>query len=281
VEVVLSGRQPLFRSNPRTFEAGDDLHIDARRLLFASPLDLVGIASLAHDAALSGLGVTMTTPSDTEVASYLQRMDLFSNLPHGVVIEGDLPPEERNDLGDVLLELRVLHNSPQAELVAESVIPIARRQSDTKVSNAVFFGIGEFLDNACSHADSSAGVFVAAQAYSGKTSGHRGLELAVGDVGVGILDHLTGNPKYSRFRRDVTAIQYALRPGVTGTRDARGYGFSDVLNETGEAGVGRLIVRSGNGIGRVTVRGGRTHREFAETRFWTPGTWVWLRVRVP
>jgi hypothetical protein len=281
MEVVLAGRQPLFRSNPRKIGDGDDLVVDLHRLLFASPLDLVGIASLAHHAAVNGNAVRVVMPDDRDVASYLQRMDLMSTLPSAAVIEGDFPEGERADLGHVLLELQNVHTAPDAESVAESVMPLARRHSDAKVSNAVFVGLGEFLDNACTHAGSPAGVFVAAQAYSGATSGKRGLELAVSDVGVGILEHLTGNPRYARFRRDTTAIEYALRPGVTGTRDRRGYGFSDVLYETGEAGVGRLIVRSGYGIGRITVRGGRLHREFGETRFWTPGTWVWLRIRVP
>ena len=122
---------------------------------------------------------------------------------------------------------------------------------------------------------------MAAQTYTGRTSGRRGLELAVIDGGIGILEHLRRNPRYGRFAHASTAIRHAVRPGVTGTRDHRGYGFSDILDVVAGAGLGRLVLRSGDGIGRITVRGSNRRQEFTSCPVAIDGTWAWLRVRVP
>lgn len=276
------GRLPFFRTDLR-IEAADEpeLVLDARRLLFVSPLELTAVAAMAQRAALEARPVRFVLPDDPDLASYLRRMDLLKHLDGIARVEGVIPEEDRSDRSDVLLELTRIEQPHEADELAERIVPLARGRSTAAVTSAVFSGLGEFLDNACTHGESPIGVFAAAQAYTGETSGKRGLELAVADAGVGILEHLRGNPSYARFRRPVTAIRYAIRAGVSGTRDRRGYGFHDVLQEVRKAGLGRIVLRSGNGIARVTVRPGGRSQTFRESRFSVQGTWLWLRVRIP
>jgi hypothetical protein len=144
----------------------------------------------------------------------------------------------------------------------------------------VFWGIGELLDNACTHAASPIGAYVAAQTYTGTTSGRRGLELAVVDAGQGVLAHLRQNPQHRTVPDAATALRHAVQPGVTGTSDRRGYGFSDTLSAAGDAGIGRLVLRSGDGLGRITV-GRRRERQYLTCPQEVQGTWAWLRIRVP
>lgn len=282
VRIVLAGRHPFFRTDLRAEELQSrGLTLDARRLSFASPLEICGIASWAAHVVKDGRTVRVLLPEDRDVANYLLRMNLSLMLADSVQISGDLTEGERLDRSDVLLELTRIDQPHEADELAERIAPLARRHSDARVTSAVFMGLGELLDNACSHAGSPVGVYAAAQAYTGETSGRRGLEIAVADGGMGILQHLRGNPRYRRFRSSATAIRWALRPGVTGTGDRRGYGFSDIVEEVGRAGLGRLLVRSVDGVGRVTVHRRRSRGEFETSSVAVPGTWIWLRVRVP
>jgi hypothetical protein len=121
---------------------------------------------------------------------------------------------------------------------------------------------------------------VCAQAYSGRTTGARRLEVAVCDTGIGVLAHLRRNPAYQHLYNCAQALECALKPGVTGTRDqVRGNGLPDLLRLSRHTSAGRLILRSGDGLARVGKR-----QNIATTQCWptrTPitGAWAWLRIR--
>ena len=125
------------------------------------------------------------------------------------------------------------------------------------------------------------GAFAAAQLYSGTTTGRPGLEFAICDNGIGVLEHLRTNPKYASVSSSSDAIRLAFEPGVTGTADARGMGLSNVLRLASRAGRTSLVFASGD----AAVH----HRAFTErlTSIETAlpdvvdGTWVWLRVHLP
>lgn len=78
------------------------------------------------------------------------------------------------------------------------------------------------------------------------------------------------------------AILKALKRKVSGVDDPagmRGNGLPDVL-EAGAKEGGRLIMRSGNGVARVTFGGARTPRaERSEEP--TPGTWALVQLDLP
>jgi hypothetical protein len=280
MRVELTGRQPLLRRDIRACAADDGwLVLDARRLPFASPLDLSAMVALAHSAGQDAR-VALVLPDDAGAASYLQRMDVIRRLPAGTEIEGQLPAEERTDCSRMLLEVSPLLPATVENLVS-GVGRLVSGQFAAGVARLAFRGAGELIDNAASHGHSQIGAFLCAQAYTGATSGRPGFEFAVCDTGIGVLAHLRGNPEYRHIPDSARALACALRPGVSGTGEQRGNGLTDLLQFTREGGVGGLIIRSGNGIASVAQRRHRRRDAYAATAATITGTWAWLRVRFP
>jgi hypothetical protein len=222
----------------------------------------------------------LLAPQRSDIAAYVQRMDLYACLSDTVKIRGSLPPEERRDQSHVLLELRHVVTPAEAEQVTTWFANIAQERFGAGAI-ASFHALGELLDNATTHGESGVGAFAAAQLYTGKTSHRPGLELAVCDAGIGVLEHLRRNPKHHRLRTSSAALRLALRPGVSGTADRRGYGLHDVLDRIGRLGMSGLILASGDAALHRRTAGpdALTH----ETALTSPieGTWAWLRVRLP
>jgi hypothetical protein len=280
MRVELTGRQPLLRRDIRTCAADEGwLVLDARRLLFACPLDLSAMVALAHTAA-QDVRIALVAPEDVGAASYLQRMDVIRRLPAGAEIEGRFPAEKRTDCSRTLLEVSPLLASTVDELVS-GVGRLMSEQFAAGVAGPAFRGAGELIDNAASHGQSHIGAFLCAQTYTGATSKRPGFEFAVCDTGIGVLAHLRGNPDYRHIPDSASALAHALQPGVSGTTEQRGNGLTDLLQFTKEGGVGRLVIRSGNGIASVAQR--RHHRRdaYVGTTADVTGTWAWLRVRFP
>lgn len=281
MRVELAGRLPLLRRDVR-ITAGDQgqVVLDARRLLFASPLDLAAISALARIGVAGQSRVMLQLPTDPGVASYLQRMDVLHMLPPEVEIHGTPPPERRSDCSKVLIEVSPLFPGTVQELVTR-IGELAATYFSDRVAGLVFRSAGELIDNAVSHGDSSHGAYRSAQAYTGTTSKRPGFEFAVCDTGVGVLNHLRGNPSYADIPDSARALARAIQPGVTGTGELRGYGLADLLKITHGGGIGRLVLRSGDGIASIALRHGGRREAFAPTSLAVAGTWAWLRVRFP
>ncbi len=253
--------------------------LDARRLLFASPLDLTATTALAHAGADGEPGVTLLLPKDPDVTSYLQRMDVLQRLPQGTEICGSAQPEQRTDRSKALLEVSPLSPATVEELV-DRLGTLTAARLGRHAAGRVFQSAGELIDNAVSHGQSPPGAFVSAQAYTGTTSRRAGFEFAVCDTGVGILDHLRGNPSYAGIPDVLSALACSIQRGVTGTNEQRGNGLADLLKIT-QGGVGRLVLRSGNGIASIALRHGQRRDAFADSSLTITGTWAWLRARFP
>jgi hypothetical protein len=277
MRVELAGRHPMLRGNVRV-SGGDEnrVVIDARRLRFASPLDLAAMAALAHGAESD---VAFLPPRDPSVASYLQRMDVLRQLPEGTEVWGAGQPEQRTDKSKVLLEVSPVSPVNADELAAKAV-GLAAERLGTHAARQIFTCVGELTDNAVSHGRSPLGAFMSAQSYSGDTSGRPGFEFAVCDTGVGVLTHLRSNPDYAETPDVLSALACAIRPGVSGTGEQRGNGLADLLNIT-QSGVGRLVLRSGDGIASIALRHGQRRDVFAHSSLTIRGTWAWLRARFP
>lgn len=281
MRMELAGRLPLLRRNVQVSAAEEGrLVLDARRLLFASPLDLAALVALAHLAEARRSGIVLVLPQDIGVASYLQRMDLLRRLPSGTEIQGTPPQERRTDCSRVLLEVSPLSPSTAQDLVTR-LGRLAAAQFESRLAGLVFRGAGELIDNAVSHGQSTCGAFVSAQAYTGTTSRRPGFEFAVCDTGIGVLAHLRRNPLYHNLPDAPSALARAIQPGVTGTGELRGYGLADLLEITHGGGVGRLVLRSGNGIASIALRQLGRREVFAPSSPQITGTWAWLRVRFP
>jgi hypothetical protein len=281
MRVRLCGRHPFldreFHLDPTS---GGDLTIDARRLIFAGPLELAGIVAMAHAAAAHGRGTIFRTAEDPNVTGYLQRMDVIRRMPPDAMIDGRLPAERRTDLPAALLEVSPLA-AGTGEDIATRLGRIASANFDSKAYGKVFAGIGELIDNAIDHGASQEGAFAAAQVYSGATSGRRGLEVAICDTGVGVLAHLRGNPVHADIPDSADALRRAFIPGVSGTREDRGNGLGDLLSYLKVGGLARMHLRSGNGLATVTVGRRRRIEHSHRTATSIEGTWAWLRIHIP
>ncbi|MFB6753582.1 hypothetical protein ACFCX6_21990 [Streptomyces sp. NPDC056353] len=275
----LTGRHPLLRRDLviRSAEPGR-LVVDARRLAFASPLDLTAVASAVHAHAAEGRGIALLLPASPDVTSYMQRMDLLQALPQGAHVEGAIPDQTRYDRSTTLIE--VAHLQPAtADAIGERVGQMAIRQLGSRDGRKVFKAVGELIDNATDHGASTCGAFIAAQAYSGKTTGYRRLEIAVCDTGIGVLAHLRRNPAHAHIISSAEALEHALRRGVSGTQDERGNGLPDLLSGPGNTAATRLVLRSGHGLLRASrTRSGPAPARSAGTSTAVQGTWSWLRV---
>lgn len=281
VLLELAGRHPLLRGALRLRDRSrPELVIDARRLEFASPLDLAAVVALAHSRAASGAQVVMLMPENPSVTSYLQRMDLFKQLPERTRTDRPAPPEERNDHSTRLLEVTRLTETASDE-VNQKIGVVAIAHLGRRFGRQAFTGLGELIDNAVSHGASDLGAFIAAQAYSGKTTGRRRLEVSVCDTGVGVLEHLRRNPEHADVADSVQALKRALSPRVSGTGEDRGNGLPDVLNKDRDTAVTSLILRSGRGVVLASHYREHTLTTYRHTSVPVTGTWAWLRVSFP
>jgi anti-sigma regulatory factor (Ser/Thr protein kinase) len=277
--VTLAGSEPLL-ANPESLLADGSetvVTLDLSEVTFVCPLDLVAIAAWSTSLPAGERGEVRIPTSPT--ASYLERMKLleFLRVQGWRVPHPETVPWE--DLPDRLLEVTTLDDPNAVEVLGDRLPKLwAGRTGDPKRSRALHFAFGELSDNATTHSG-AAPIIVAAQRYTGTTSPHPArLELAVADAGVGIPDHLRRNPEYMDLGDDAEAIAEALRPGVSGTRDRRGYGFFDVLREMSEVGEGELFVASGGAA--MWVPFGAPGRRRRRTALGGIVRGSWLQVRL-
>lgn len=277
----LAGNRPLHATDLPLIgqaDATQRLVIDARQLEFASPLDLAATAALAARLQPEG-PPELVLPTNQNIGSYLRRMDLFDLLPPGTKITGPLPPEV--DRTGALLEVTRL-TPDNANEIGATIGNLAVRTLGASLGAQAFKAVGELIDNATTHGHSDTGAYICAQAYTGRTTSHPGLQVAVCDTGIGVRDHLRQNPKYADVADHVHALQRALERGVTGTADLRGNGLPDALGAGTPTGDSDFLLRSGDGL--VTVQ--RSPGEESVLRP-TPaaarvnGTWVWLHLTFP
>jgi len=278
----LGGRRPLTRrlTPVQWQDHPGELVLDARQLAFASPLDLAAVVTLAHFAASSGTRTTLIAPDNPDVACYLERMNVIANLPAGSHITGTVPVQDRNDRTDSLVGVLPVYAATVQDLV-DRVGRVALGHLDAPAGRLAFQSIGELIDNAVSHGASDIGAFAAAQAYTGQTTGRRGVEFAICDTGIGVLEHLRRNPRYRDLQDERTALIRAMQRGVTGTDDERGNGLADLFKVTEGAGYTRLVLRSGRGLASVVARQHDQRRHVVDAADEITGTWAWLRVRYP
>ena len=266
---------PLLAGSTPPWPPADDYVLDLSGLTFASPFDLVGLATLVL-ATPPEYEIGLTPPSDAGVANYLLRMDLLRLVESRVHVDPPFAPEQPRVGSPALIELRALAYPDQFDDESEDLWPRLLSRLPQAVCVALFEILGELVDNAATHGRSPCGTLIAAQYYSGATSGMpEGFWIGVADAGIGIRNHLRQNPAYAaKVPTDAAAIRLAVRRGVTGTVDRRGYGLPTALAEAGSLAPGRVTIRSGTG--EATFYVGASCVETARYRVARPipGTWV-------
>jgi anti-sigma regulatory factor (Ser/Thr protein kinase) len=249
--------------------------IDARQLEFVEPAGLIQLVLAVRYIAATVSLVRFIAPDNINVDSYLARMDFYEYLPSTVQVIGTAHQMalQKHDRRDVLIALRHLNTSDDEEEAMDQIYEYLSRQDlPTGMPAAIHFLLSELCDNAVTHGRSSHGCYLAAQTYRN----HR--HIAVGDLGIGIRAHLKGNDKYANVVTDEEAIQLAVRGGVTGAREPRGYGLYDIQQELGklqgQTGRARLLIRSGLGYGSIWIEGDVRRPHFYPSKQAIQGTLV-------
>ncbi|MBI3976608.1 MAG: hypothetical protein HY331_00340 [Chloroflexi bacterium] len=254
--------------------AAEQFDLDARDLRFVEPAGLVQLALLLHWLAVRAPRVQFMAPVDADAGNYLARMDLYAQAPAGITLVGALDPRAQTsaDRQDVLVPLRRFRTDADVDLLQREVEQFLRGQRlSNPLYTAVWQSVGELCGNAASHSGSPCGGFLAAQTYQEARR-----MLAIGDVGVGIRRHLAYNPRYVSLSSDEAAIREAVKPGVTGTAEPRGFGFSEVQDQAEAVGRAELFIQSGNGWVRILIAGGKKRQSSGTTDAVFPGTLVQL-----
>jgi hypothetical protein len=192
---------------------------------------------------LTAEGSAVQRPTSRMVHQYLQRIDFFEPLvDEGAWVEeftrrtpsGFRPIQHFEDANGCINAVRELK---------EAVVEACGMEASDPAAQAIYLCLAELAENVLFHADCPEGGFAAAQWQAKKAA----VEVAIVDMGAGILSTLTKNAAYADIGSDVVAIEKALEPMVTSKPDTnRGLGLSVtrfLLRRNG----GHLLVRSGEG----------------------------------
>lgn len=211
-------------------------------------------------------------------------MNVLEYVSSDTKIIGRTPLDTRTDCSKKLLEVTPVSLATQEALIEQLRI-VTEANLGAPWGNRVLTAFAELIENAVTHGISDLGAFASAQVYTGKTTQVPRMEFAVVDTGIGVLEHLRRSRRADHFRIATCAdgLRGALRRGstTTSTGEVRGHGLADLFARTGELGPARVVLRSGNGLARVTRWGatGRTLRRTTECS--VTGTWAWARVPFP
>ena len=165
----------------------------------------------------------------TRSADYIWRMGLFNYLP----IDYSPSRTEHEEAGR-FMPIKNIKNSNDIRAAIADISALLHMDDKPESLAAVQYCVSELLRNSIEHSNSTQGAFICAQNYT-NTEIPR-VSIAVADCGIGITSHL--ERKFPQVQNnDKLAIEYALRPGVTGA-------IPGVYGTPDNAGAGLFITRS-------------------------------------
>lgn len=231
----------------RVYGQGDDT-IDLSNCIFADISGIVRLVLIAKHRALSGQPATLIVPRDNNVQTYLERANAFQELKACCSLSepvDHLAGNVRNATKN-LVEVRPIEEEGQIRNIVDCFSEHLKSAAvSDEARNAIEKILYETLQNIPHHADPEGKLgacngIAALQKYSYE------LCLAVGDLGVGIRESLTLNPKFPKEIYDeakalLAASNEASRHGDRG----RGGGLPSVINALGRLG-GACSIRSGS-----------------------------------
>jgi len=202
--------------------------VDATALRFAVPTFLLRLRAFVEWHLRKGHAATVHSPTSPRIAHYMGRMGIADGLPDGTFV--GLPDLGGTDDSDVLIPITQLREFGEVDELGERVYQLFLGHADDEVAvfaSAMHMAVSELCANAVEHGANDLGCYVAAQRYDRP---HRRTVLALGDLGVGIPQHMRG--RFADLRGDRTALREAVKEGVTATgKDERGIGFTSVIEE--------------------------------------------------
>lgn len=230
-----------------TLGGSEAILVDLGAVDFVDPSGMLALATACVDARLYGHSVLVRPPELSGVATYLVRMRFRDVLAkHGVRftdtafarrVVSDTPLPGR------LLELEEL-GARQLDAVGERLVRLGRAVGlRLDVLQRAFLGLQETLENALQHSGQIT-AFAVAQRYEDRRTGSTRLEIAVGDIGVGLRETLRHR---HRVTTDEDAVRLAIREGVSRfARAGRGEGLFWAVRSVARDGQGTFQLRSGS-----------------------------------
>lgn len=251
--------------------------MDLSRLATIGPTGLLRMRAFIDWHCFAGSTVEVIPPVASAPREYLAMMGLGADLPEACAC--DLGPIQAGNHSKVLIPIRRLTNVQESDRLDDELAQLLAAQFTGKIgrlAEAFTRTASEMCDNATSHGRSlMTGAYVSAQRYT-----QQRCVLAIGDLGVGIPEHMRS--AFPNLLADDDAIRVATKEGITATGiNHRGIGYQWVIDGMKDTQVplGELRVWSGKGRFRVEVKDGVQVRR----RAWpvdesTAGTWVRLRL---
>jgi len=257
----------------------DEVVIDMRPTTVVYPAGIVALTLAINHCCEEGVSTTVRVPLSDDVLNYLYRIDFFQSVPDQVAIPDDLKHlrgHARNP-SDRFTEVLILEGEEPVD--ARAVFKSFLEQHYPDRWRGPFDVLNEVLLNARHHSQSPPDVKGNQFAFSAlqvQTYEQR-LELAFGDLGMGVLHSLNTSPNYS-FDTSRTAIRAAVENGCSRLSHVRGHEerggglrrVKDLLNEMG----GEFRLQSDTG--RVHLSDGAVSYSSQSRSF--PGTIVWCMI---
>jgi hypothetical protein len=217
-----------------------------RGLGVCHPMYLVRLRTFLEWQQREGSPVEVLLPTDPAISTHLAEMGVFQ----GVDVDLVGTPARVGAATSRILPLTSVADPSGVETLADSAVAALEScpSAVKRLASPLHMAIAELGDNAVSHGRNGLGIRVACSLDDSRPE----IRLAVGDLGMGIPEHI--RQTHPDWGDDTAAIANAVAPGVSGTRDPhRGNGFLHILDEalTAELGAARLEIYSANGFLRL------------------------------
>ena len=215
--VALQNVGAFFRRS-RAFEPSGDVAVLEfhPKWFHVEPVALAMAASWGTWARRSGYDLRAVNLG--RKTAYAGRMHLFQILG----IDFDPVFQEHEESGRFLPLFQVTDSAGVRRVVGD-VSALLHLDDEPETLAAVQYCVSELLRNVLEHSNSPDGAFICAHRYS--SSKPQRVTIAVADCGQGISNHLS-SVYPAALTDDTTALQLAMRPGVTGARSGV-YGAGD------------------------------------------------------
>lgn len=203
---------------------------DIKPIQYALNLDAIGflkppgvmalLLAIRQIAEKSGFPVLLLNPN-SEIHSYLERVNLFDIANHWLELDGNLPEQrwDRNPHTANLLELTPITNATDVAQAMERAEAIFSRWLQIPNLSSLLRVISELCSNIYQHSLDPHG-FVLIQRYQYLSRGEVDVVLAAGDLGQGIRSSLAA--RHPELGSDpLQYIQAALK-GISSRQSGRG-----------------------------------------------------------
>jgi hypothetical protein len=245
--------------------------VDLEDVRVAYPPGSVALLLLAKFREMRGWRTRIRCPQNSDVLNYLERIDFFRKLGSTVDCDVDLEAlaKHRRYRSGKFTELLTPSNDGFSEVL--TVLFNFMEQNVSKHATTAFTAVDELLVNVADHsAPGRDAAFSCAQIQVYKEA----VELAVGDLGIGIRASLKRNPELPRFTSDMQALQGAMLNGYSRlVQSSRGGGLRFAADRVIESG-GAIRVQSYGGLAYTRERLVRFHEETDQF----PGTIISVRI---